>query len=88
MGWNDAFGWGKFPGHGGMAILSRLPIDAAAARSFRRLLWRDLPSPSLPTGPDGLAVLRGGGARHPAAVVAVALGRAGDPAGRRARCTS
>ena len=35
MGWGDAFGWGKFPGHGGMAILSRLPIDAAAARTFR-----------------------------------------------------
>ncbi len=53
MRWNDALGWGKFPGHGGMAILSRLPIDAAAARSFRRLLWRNLQGASLPTRLDG-----------------------------------
>jgi hypothetical protein len=53
MGWNDAFGWGKYPGHGGMAILSRLPLDAAAARSFRALRWRDLPGADMPVRPDG-----------------------------------
>ncbi len=38
-GWADAFGWGKFPGNGGMALLSRLPIDAGGARTFRLLHW-------------------------------------------------
>ncbi len=54
-GWNDAFGWGKYPGHGGMAILSRLPLDAGAARTFRELRWEDLPGASLPAHPDGKA---------------------------------
>ena len=53
MGPGDALGWGRFPGHGGMAILSRLPLDAAGARSFRRFLWRDLPGADLPARPDG-----------------------------------
>ena len=44
MGWDDALGWGKFPGDGGMAILSRHPIDAAAARTFRTLPWAGRPS--------------------------------------------
>ncbi len=52
-GWGDGFGWGKFPGHGGMALLSRLPIDAGAARSFRLLPWSDLPGALLPEHPDG-----------------------------------
>lgn len=49
----DAWGWGRFPGQGGMAILSRLPIDAGAARSFAALPWRDLPGADLPVGADG-----------------------------------
>jgi hypothetical protein len=32
-----------------MAILSKLPIDRAAARDFSALLWRDLPGAMLPT---------------------------------------
>lgn len=39
----DAQGYGRFPGQGGMAILSRLPIDTANARDFSTFLWRDLP---------------------------------------------
>ncbi|MBF9029476.1 endonuclease/exonuclease/phosphatase family protein [Rhodobacterales bacterium HKCCE3408] len=39
----DAQGYGRFTGEGGMALLSRLPIDADAARDFSALLWRDLP---------------------------------------------
>lgn len=31
----DAWGYGKHPGHYGMAILSRFPIDDAAVRTFR-----------------------------------------------------
>ena len=36
-GWGDAWGWGKFPGHGGMALLSRLPLGPA--RTFRLHPW-------------------------------------------------
>lgn len=55
MGPGDALGWGKFTGSGGMAVLSRLPIDAGAARTFQRLLWRDLPGAELPRLPGGVA---------------------------------
>jgi Endonuclease/Exonuclease/phosphatase family len=40
---DDAQGWGRFTGEGGMAVLSRLPLDDAAARDFSDVLWRDLP---------------------------------------------
>jgi hypothetical protein len=53
--WADGWGWGRFPGSGGMAVLSRLPIDVEAARSFRLLRWRDLPGALLPTKDDGTA---------------------------------
>ena len=39
----DALGYGLYPGHYGMLVLSRYPIDAASVRSFRQLLWRDMP---------------------------------------------
>lgn len=39
----DAQGFGAFAGQGGMAILSRLPVDAAASRDLSAVLWRDLP---------------------------------------------
>ena len=51
-GWGDALGWGRFPGHGGMALLSRLPLDVAGARSFREVLWADLPWAELPVHAD------------------------------------
>ena len=54
MGPGDALGWGKFTGSGGMAVLSRLPIDAQALRTFRRLPWRDLPGAELPRLPGGV----------------------------------
>lgn len=46
----DAQGYGRFAGEGGMAVLSRLPIDADAVRDFSGLLWRDLPGAMLPDG--------------------------------------
>ncbi|MEM8742218.1 MAG: endonuclease/exonuclease/phosphatase family protein, partial [Pseudomonadota bacterium] len=49
----DAFGFGFFPGQYGMAVLSRLPIDAARARSFRLLRWADFPDALLPMRVDG-----------------------------------
>lgn len=39
----DAQGFGEFSGQGGMAILSRLPIDAGQAQDYSAFLWRDLP---------------------------------------------
>lgn len=44
----DAMGFGMFSGQAGIAILSRLPIDAANARDFSGFLWRDLPGGQLP----------------------------------------
>ena len=45
---DDAQGWGAFAGAGGMALLSRLPVAAEAARDFSGFLWRDLPGALLP----------------------------------------
>ena len=44
----DAQGYGRFTGHGGMALLSRYPIRADGVRDFTPLLWRDLPGAGLP----------------------------------------
>ena len=44
----DAQGYGEFTGQGGMALLSRLPIDREAIRDFTPLLWRYLPGATLP----------------------------------------
>ena len=46
----DAQGYGDFAGAGGMAVLSRLPIDAGASRDFSALPWKDLPQADLPPG--------------------------------------
>ncbi len=53
MGWGDALGWGRFPGHGGMALVSRLPLDVEGARTFRKLSWAGLPWAGLPVHADG-----------------------------------
>jgi len=49
----DAQGFGLFTGHGGLAVLSKHPIDRAGVRDFSDLLWRDLPDALLPQYPDG-----------------------------------
>ncbi|WP_420585406.1 endonuclease/exonuclease/phosphatase family protein [Ruegeria sp.] len=49
----DAQGWGRFTGHGGLALLSRYPILADQVQDFTDLLWRDLPGAKLPTTEDG-----------------------------------
>jgi hypothetical protein len=51
----DAQGWGRFSGEGGMAILSRLPLDEAAARDFSGFLWADLPGNLMPPLPAEVA---------------------------------
>ncbi len=49
----DAYGFGQYPGQYGMALFSHYPIDAANARTFRQLLWRDLPKSLVPDGSNG-----------------------------------
>ncbi|MGM0583975.1 MAG: endonuclease/exonuclease/phosphatase family protein [Pseudomonadota bacterium] len=53
----DALGWGRFPGQYGMAVLSRLPLDRDAARTFRRLRWAEMPGALIPREalPEGAA---------------------------------
>jgi len=48
---NDAWGYGLHPGQYGMLLLSKYPIDEAAARSFRRLKWSDMPDARRPVDP-------------------------------------
>ncbi|MGJ8626313.1 MAG: endonuclease/exonuclease/phosphatase family protein [Sulfitobacter sp.] len=50
----DAQGYGRFFGQGGMAILSRYPINTKEVQDFSTLLWKDLPDnlfPTLQSGP-------------------------------------
>jgi hypothetical protein len=47
---HDAQGYGEFAGQGGMALLSRYPIDRSAAQNFSAMLWRDFPKAILPEG--------------------------------------
>lgn len=55
----DAQGFGRFAGEGGMALLSRLPIQAGAAVDHTALLWADLPGNLMPdTDPQARAVQR------------------------------
>ncbi len=48
----DAYGFGRYPGQYGMALLSLYPIDSNA-RTFRKLLWGDMPNAVIPDGVDG-----------------------------------
>lgn len=48
---NDAWGYGRYTGQYGMAVLSRFPIDADASRTFRGLLWSNLPNARVPIDP-------------------------------------
>ena len=50
-GGNDAFGFGEFPGHFGMAVLSKYPIDYQHARTFQKFRWADMPGAMLPDNP-------------------------------------
>lgn len=45
---DDAQGWAQFAGSGGMALLSRWPIDTAQILDHTGFLWRDLPDARLP----------------------------------------
>lgn len=45
---DDAQGYGRFAGAGGMAILSRHPFVTDAVRDHSTFLWRDLPGAMIP----------------------------------------
>lgn len=47
---DDALGFGEFPGQYGMVVLSRHPIEVEEVRTFRTLLWKDVPDAWLPDG--------------------------------------
>ncbi|MBT8408595.1 MAG: endonuclease/exonuclease/phosphatase family protein, partial [Alphaproteobacteria bacterium] len=47
-GAGDAEGYGDFNGQGGMAILSRWPLDADSVRDFSAFRWTDLPDARMP----------------------------------------
>jgi endonuclease/exonuclease/phosphatase family metal-dependent hydrolase len=49
----DAWGFGRHPGQYGMLVLSRFPIDAKHARTFRLLPWHRMPGALAPKKPDG-----------------------------------
>lgn len=44
----DAQGYGRFAGDGGMAILSRYPIETSQVIDLSEMLWKDLPGATLP----------------------------------------
>ena len=47
----DCFGFGRYPGQYGMAVLSQIPIQQAAARTFQMFLWKDMPDAKWPIDP-------------------------------------
>lgn len=48
----DAFGFGLFPGHYGMVVLSKYPIQLKHVRTFQHFLWKDMPNNLLATIKD------------------------------------
>jgi hypothetical protein len=44
----DAMGYGRFLGDGGLALLSRFPVDGANVTDLTELRWRDVPNAVLP----------------------------------------
>jgi len=48
----DAWGFGFFPGHYAMVLLSRYPIDVKNIRTFKRFKWADMPNALRPITPN------------------------------------
>ncbi|WP_254911243.1 endonuclease/exonuclease/phosphatase family protein [Pseudoalteromonas sp. A601] len=48
----DAYGFGFFPGHYGMAVLSRYPIDFDKVRSLQKFKYKDMPDAQMPIDPE------------------------------------
>ncbi|WP_085297238.1 endonuclease/exonuclease/phosphatase family protein [Cognaticolwellia mytili] len=49
---NDAYGFGHFPGHFAMALLSKYPIDEEKIRTFQLFKWQDMPNALVPVDPE------------------------------------
>jgi len=47
----DAYGFGFFEGHYGMALLSRYPIDFDKARTLQTFKYKDMPNAQMPIDP-------------------------------------
>ncbi|TWT90410.1 Endonuclease/Exonuclease/phosphatase family protein [Pseudobythopirellula maris] len=47
----DCYGFGRYPGQYGMAVLSRLPIEHESTRTFQKLRWRTMPDARRPMDP-------------------------------------
>ena len=48
----DTYGFGYFPGHFGMALLSKYPIDEKNIRTFQFFKWKDMPKALKPINPE------------------------------------
>lgn len=47
----DTYGFGHFPGHFGMVLLSKYPINEAKIRTFQTFKWKDMPGALKPKNP-------------------------------------
>jgi len=48
----DTFGFGYFPGHFGMVLLSKYPIIEKDIRTFQYFKWKDMPNALKPINPE------------------------------------
>lgn len=48
----DTYGFGLFPGHFGMAMLSKYPINEELIRTFQYFKWKDMPGALKPVNPS------------------------------------
>ena len=48
----DGYGFGYFPGHFGMALLSKYPINVDQIRTFQHFKWHDMPNALMPIDPE------------------------------------
>ncbi len=49
---NDTYGFGYYPGHYGMALLSKFPIDNKQIRTFQNFKWKNMPGALIPKVPE------------------------------------
>ena len=49
---SDTYGFGHFPGHFGMVLLSKYPIDEKNIRTFQNFKWKDMPNALQPFDPE------------------------------------
>ncbi len=49
---SDNYGFGYFPGHFGMALLSKYPLDTNKIRTFQKFKWKDMPNALKPIDPE------------------------------------